>query len=155
MVNLIKPYSFNMANLTKPWPFWWMFVHFDHFWLNDLSKRSPKSNVLVKCNMYFHAPNFKSKWTYLFFNVDILVKLTLNWRHYLFTTISWQLFSWSTCWSKGSFFQDVHEWSIWIWFGPTNETKQQSPKCVDDVQSHKVCSRMDDHGMSHLQLGLL
>ncbi len=21
MVNLIKPYSFNMANLTKPWPF--------------------------------------------------------------------------------------------------------------------------------------
>ncbi len=21
MVNLIKPYPFNMANLTKPWPF--------------------------------------------------------------------------------------------------------------------------------------
>ncbi len=22
MVNLTKPYSFNVANLTKPWPFW-------------------------------------------------------------------------------------------------------------------------------------
>jgi hypothetical protein len=29
MVNLTKPYSFNMANLTKPCPFLWTFVHID------------------------------------------------------------------------------------------------------------------------------
>ncbi len=27
--DLVKPYPFNMANLTKPWPFGWTFVHFD------------------------------------------------------------------------------------------------------------------------------
>jgi uncharacterized protein YhhL (DUF1145 family) len=29
MVNLTKPYPFNMANFIKPWFILWTFVHFD------------------------------------------------------------------------------------------------------------------------------
>ncbi len=38
MVNLIKPCPLNMANLTKPWPFWWTFVHFDYIFGLTLGK---------------------------------------------------------------------------------------------------------------------
>jgi hypothetical protein len=67
-----------------------------------------------------------------------------------------QLFSWSTSWVESLFVHDVHWWScIQIWYGPMNVIGWWFAKCVDDVQSCKMSSRMDDHGLSCLWFGLL
>jgi hypothetical protein len=59
MVNLIKPYPFNMANLTKSWPFWWTFVHFDQmFGLTVGQKDHINQMYLSNVTYVFHAPNF-------------------------------------------------------------------------------------------------
>jgi hypothetical protein len=51
MFNLTKPYTFNMTNLIKPWPFWWTFVHLDQIFHLTFSQKV----TLVKCNMCFQC----------------------------------------------------------------------------------------------------
>jgi hypothetical protein len=43
MVNLIKPYLVNLANLTKP--FWWTFVHFDQIFDLTLGQKGHFSQM--------------------------------------------------------------------------------------------------------------
>ncbi len=55
MVNLTKPYPFNMAILIDICPFW------PNIQINTWLKRSFLSNVLVKCNMCFSWPKILVK----------------------------------------------------------------------------------------------
>ncbi len=70
MANLIKC-QIIMVNLTKSWPFLWIFVHFDQIFNLTLGKKCHFSQMYwsnVTC--VFHAPNlnqngntFWSMWT--------------------------------------------------------------------------------------------
>ncbi len=79
------------------------------------------------------------------------IEVTIWLRLYL-----WQFFSWSIGWVEGLFVQDVCRWiCVQIWSHLVNATKWRSSKCVDDVWSHKMGSRMEDHGLSRLRPDLL
>jgi hypothetical protein len=58
MTNLTEPHPFNMANLIKPWPFWWTFVHFDQI-LGLTVGQIGHFNQMYWSNVtyVFHAPN--------------------------------------------------------------------------------------------------
>ncbi len=73
MVHLTKPYSFNIVNLAKLWPF----VHFDQIFCLTFSPKCHFNQMYwLNVTCVFHFPNLYSKWTYLLVNVDTLVKLT-------------------------------------------------------------------------------
>jgi len=45
IVNLTKPYPFNLADLIKPWPFWWSFFHFDQVFGLTLGQKNHFSQM--------------------------------------------------------------------------------------------------------------